>query len=80
MSNTKRTTKEQRMFEQAESLTLNRLLEKQERAGRDIEEMSEEELSELREQAHDSAEAAFDHWVNQGIDERKERNTRRGLK
>lgn len=39
----------------------------------DPEDVSPEVLEDIEDRARDRAEAAFDNWVDQGIDERKER-------
>lgn len=69
----RRNQKESLKFEQALAYEMKRALDKL-----DVEELAGEEMSEIERKASQSAEAAFDHWVDQGIDERKERKAFRG--
>lgn len=64
----RRTHKESLKFEQALAYEMKHLMRKL-----DIEELTAAEMAEIELKASDRAEAAFDNWVNQGIDERKER-------
>lgn len=64
----RRNHKESLKFEQALALEMKHLMRKL-----DIEELTAAEMAEIERKAGDRAEAAFDNWVDQGIDERKER-------
>ena len=64
----RRNHKESLKFEQALALEMKHLMRKL-----DIEELTAAEMQEIELKAEQRAEAGFDHWVNQGIDERKER-------